>query len=367
MFGAYNGWERANWFAKPGDDTSWEATQTWDRAGPWEARVAEECAHVRDGCGVLAISGFTRLLVEGPGARAYVDGLTASRLPRQGRIGLAYFPDARGRIVTEMSVMVHGDDKLGLITAAVAQWHDAEMLSRRAPLGITVTDHSDAVECLLVTGPKAREVLAGLTDGDLSLPWLSVQEETTVAGKPCALVRVSFAGELGWELHCAADDAPAIWDAVTQAGAKPFGMFALNSLRIEKGYRAWKGDLSTDYSLLEGGLDRFIDWGKEFPGKAALQVEQQRGVKKRFVTLTVDSPDTDPPYMANIWKGDTIVGEVTSAAWGYRVGACVALGMLRADVPIGATLEVEAYGTRFPAKVLPDGPLFDPKNERIRA
>ena len=329
--------------------------------------MAEEAAHVRDGCGVLAISGFTRLLVEGPGARAYVDGLSASRLPRPGRIGLAYFADARGRIVTEMSVMVHGDDKVGLITAAVAQWHDAEMLSRNAPKGITVTDHSEAVECLLVTGPKARDVLAGLTDADLTLPWLSVQDEVTICGVKAALIRVSFAGELGWEVHCAAADAPAIWDAVTKAGAQPFGMFALNSLRIEKGYRAWKGDLSTDYSLLEGGLDRFIDWGKEFPGKAALQAEQQRGVKKRFVTLTVDSPDTDPPYMANIWQGDTIVGEVTSAAWGYRVGACLALGMLRADVPLGAKLEVEAYGIRFPATVQPDGPLFDPRNDRIRA
>ena len=370
VFGAYNGWERADWFAKPGDDTSWEASQTWDRNGPWEPRIKEECEAVRDGCGILAISGFSRLKVEGPGARDFVDGLTASRLPAEGRIGLIYFADDRGRIVTEMSAMVHGPDEVGLITAAVAQWHDAEHLSRRAPDGITVTDCSDQVECLLVTGPKSREILENLTNHDLNAPWLSVSFEGQVAGKPCALIRVSFAGELGWEIHCDSDDAPEIWDAVTGAGAKPFGMFALNRLRLEKGYRAWKGDLSTDYTLLQGGLDRFVklDKPQDFPGKAALQNEKQQGVSKRFVTLKVDAGEADPPYMSTLWHDGQVVGETTSGGWGYRVDACVALGMLRADLTDpGTELEVEIFGERFPATVQPDEPLWDPKNARIRA
>ncbi len=369
VFGAYNGWERANWFAKPGDDLSEEATETWDRAGPWEARIREECEAVRDHCGVLAISGFTRLMVEGPGARDFVDGMTASRLPKEGRVGLAYFPDTRGRIVTEMSVMNHGPEKVGLITASVAEWHDREWLWRAAPEGITVTDHSAEVECLLVTGPKAREVLRALTDADLSLPWLSVQE-AKVAGCAVGLLRVSFAGELGWEVHCAVTDAPAIWDAVTAAGAKPFGMWALNSLRVEKGYRAWKGDLSTDYSLLEGGLDRFVNFDKPaFVGKAALLAEKQRGVKKRFATLTLDAPGTaDAPSMATIWHDGVVVGEATSGAWGYRIGKSVALGMLRPDLCVpGTKVEVEIFGERFVATVHADEPLWDAKNERIRA
>ena len=368
VFGAYNGWERANWFAKPGDDLSEAATQTWERAGPWEPRIAAECAAVRDHCGVLAITGFTRLLVEGPGARAFVDGLTASKLPREGRVGLAYFPDDRGRIVTEMSVINHGPDKVGLITASVAQWHDAEHLWRQAPEGITIADHSHAVECLLVTGPQARAVLAGLTDADLSLPWLSVQE-VVVAGCAVGLLRVSFAGELGWEIHCGLEDAPAIWDAVTAAGVVPFGMWALNSLRIEKGYRAWKGDLSTDYSLLEGGLDRFIDWDKAFPGKAALLAEKQRGLKKRFVTLTLDAPGAaDAPYMSTIWHEGGIVGETTSGVWGHRVGQSIALGMLRPDLCVsGTAVEIEIFGERFAATVQLDAPLWDPANARIRA
>ncbi len=371
VFGPYNGWERANWFAQPGDDVSEEATQTWGRAGPWEARIREECEAVRDHCGILPITGFSRLKVEGPGARDFVDGLTASRLPSPGRVGLAYFADARGRIVTEMSVMVHGPDEVGLITAAVAQWHDAEWLSRRAPEGITVTDYTEVAECLLVTGPKARDILGPLVEGhDLSAPWLTASLEGKVAGEDAALLRVSFAGELGWEVHCAPESAPAIWDALTGAGAKPFGMWALNSLRVEKGYRAWKGDLSTDYSLLEGGLDRFIRFDKpqDFPGKAALLAEKQRGVAKRFVTLRVEAGEADAPYMSNLWHGGERVGETTSGAWGYRVGASVALGMLRADLAEpGTEIEVEIYGERCAAVVQPDGPLWDPRNERIRA
>ena len=367
MFGAYNGWERANWFAKPGDDLSEASTRTWDRAGPWQPRIMAECEAVRDGCGVLAISGFTRLMVQGPGARDYVDGLTASRLPREGRVGLAYFPDDRGRIVTEMSVLTHGPEKVGLITASVAQWHDGEHLWRGAPEGITVTDHSDQVECLLVTGPQARAILGPLTDADLSRPWLSVQE-ATVAGCAVGLLRVSFAGELGWEVHCDTTDAAAIWDSLTGAGAVPFGMWALNSLRVEKGYRAWKGDLSSDYSLLEGGLDRFIDWTKDFVGKPALLAEQQAGVKKRFVTLTLDTPGAaDAPYMSMIWHAGVIVGETTSGAWGYRIGKSVALGMIRPDLCMpGAKVEVEIFGERFAATVQADQPLWDARNDRLR-
>ena len=370
QMGDYNGWERANWFAQDGDDTSEEATHTWARSGPWEQRIREECEAVRDGCGVLAITGFTRLKVEGPGAREFVDGLTASRLPNDGRIGLIYFANDRGRIVTEMSCMVHGDDDVGLITAATAQWHDAEHLWRNAPDGITVTDHTKEVECLLLTGPKARDILDPLTNGDLSRGWLTTQLDTKVAGKDCALLRVSFAGELGWELHCAMDDAPAIWDAVIGAGATPFGMYALNSLRIEKGYRAWKGDLSTDYTLLQGGLDRFVklDKPQDFPGKAATLAEKQQGVTKRFASLIVEAGDQDAPYMSTIWHDGEVVGETTSGAYGHRVGASIALGMIRADLAAeGTEVEIDIFGQRCRAVVQADQPLWDPKNERIRA
>jgi dimethylglycine dehydrogenase len=283
-------------------------------------------------------------------------------------MGLIYFADARGRIVTEMTCIPASDEDVGVITAAVAQSHDADILRRGLPAGVTMEDWSDKIHCFIVTGPKARDLLAGLSEADLALPWLSVQFTAKVAGKDVALVRVSFAGELGWEIHCDRGDAAHVYDALLAGGAKPFGMKALNSLRIEKGYRAWKGDLSTDYSLLEGGLDRFIDWGHDFPGKTALQAEKQRGVTKRFVSLKVAAGECDAPYMSTLWHGDEVVGETTSGAWGYRVGHSMALGMLRADLAVAGTdVEVEIFGDRVKAVVLTDGPAWDAKNARIRA
>ncbi len=365
----YNGWERAEWFARPGDDTSWEATQTWNRAGPWEARIREECEAVRDGVGVLDLPGFSRFELSGPGAAEWLIGRIAGALPKIGRLALAYFADDRGRIVTEMSVLRHAEDAFTLITAAVAQWHDREWLERSLTAGLTLVDRSAEHSTLIVTGPKSRALFAGLSDADLTLPWLSYQK-ATVAGRSCLLVRVSFAGELGWEVHARIADMPAIYDAILAEGAKPFGMRALNSLRIEKGYRAWKGDLSTDYTLLEGGLDRFVKFDKpqDFPGKAALLAEKQRGVKKRFVTLVVDAGDCDAPYMSTLWHDGKVVGETTSGVWGYRVGTSIALGMLRADLAVpGTEIEVEIYGERLRAVVQEDRPLWDPENARLRA
>ena len=369
VFGPYNGWERVNYYAKPGDDISDEATQTWNRNGPWEIRIKEECLAVRDGCGVLPITGFSRLSVEGPDARSWIEGLTASRLPSVGRLGLAYFPDTRGRILTEMSVIPRSDDVIWLITAAAAQWHDGEFLSRQAPDGIEVHDRTRKYECLLITGPETRAALSAISDADLSKGWLSFQE-AAVAGLPCVLLRVSFAGELGWEIHCGFDDAPAIWDALMGQKVTPFGMWALDRLRLEKGYRAWKGDLSTDYSLLEGGLARFADLDKpqDFPGKAELMSQRREGVEKRFATLVIEAGDQDPPPMSTIWSGGEVVGEITSGGWGYRVNACVGLGMVRADLAVeGTPLDVEIYGERYPATVQPDRPLWDPANERLKA
>lgn len=369
VMGAYNGWERANWFAQPGDDTSLEATHTWNRHGPWQQRVREECEAVRDSVGVLDLPGFSRFMVSGEGAAETLRGLITGGLPKVGRMNLVYIANAQGRILTEMSCICMGDDEFLMITAATAQWHDRDILVQAMPATVTVEDVTTTRDTLIVTGPKSRELLAGLTDADLSTGWLTHQA-ATVAGQPAYLIRVSFAGELGWEIHALNDHMPAIYDAVMAAGAKPFGMWALNALRLEKGYRAWKGDLSTDYSLLEGGLGRFVklDKPQDFPGKAAILAEKQHGVKKQFVTLLVEAGNADAPYMSCIWSGDEIVGETTSGGWGYRVNASIALGMVRADLATpGTALEVEIYGRKCKAVVQEDQPLWDPENDRIRA
>jgi len=373
-FNAYNGWERAIWFAAEGDDTSEEATQTYDRAGPWEPRIREECLAVRDAAGILDLPGFSRFRLAGHGAREWLSRQITGIVPKPGRIGLGYFADDKGRIVTEMSIMAIEEELFFLITAAVAEWHDFEWLQKHLPQDteITLKNVTDQFTCQILSGPSARDILAEVSDADLSRPWLSHQS-CRIAGRWLQLVRVSFAGELGWEIHTKVEDTATIFDAVWAAGRKhglkPFGMFALDSLRLEKSYRAWKGDLSTDYTVLQGGLERFVRWDKpDFRGKAALQGEKQRGVGKRFVTLTLDDPGVcDAPYMSTLWHDGAIVGETTSGAWGYRVGKSIALGMLRADLAeAGTKVEVEIFGERYRATVEPDQPLWDPENARLR-
>lgn len=372
QFGPYNGWERALWYARPGDDVSEAAQRTWDREGPWFGAVKAECETVRDAAGILDLPGFSRFRVTGPGTVAWLGEQITGKVPSVGRLGLAYFADDKGRIVTEMSVARVAEDEVVLITAATAQSHDKEWLLRHLAPGLVLADETLDWSTQILTGPMSREILAAVSDADLAKGWLTWQR-ANVAGRPAVLMRVSFAGELGWEIHSRVADTPAIWDAVMAAGAplglKPFGMFALNSLRIEKGYRAWKGDLSTDYTVLQGGLERFVDWAKPaFRGKAALEAEKQRGVAKRFCTLVIEAGEQDPPYMSTIWNGDEVVGELTSGYWGHRVGACIGLGMLKAGLNVpGTKVEVEIFGVRYPAVVQADQPLWDAKNERIRA
>ncbi|WP_424990898.1 GcvT family protein [Fluviibacterium sp. S390] len=369
QMGVYNGWERANWFARPGDDTSQAATKTWARNGPWEPRVREECEAVRDGVGVIDLCGFSRFSLSGAGAADRLRGRITGALPKVGRLNLIYFADDRGRIVTEMSCIRRAEDDFLLMTAAVAQWHDFELLWRALPEGLVLRDLSAETTTMLVTGPQSRDLLGRIAEADLSQGWLTHQA-ARVAGQDCLLVRVSFAGELGWEVHCPMSGGAAIYNSLRDEGATPVGMYALNCLRIEKGYRSWKGDLSSDYSMLEVGLGRFVklDKPQDFPGKQALQAEHQRGAAKAFVTLVVDAGDCDAPYMSCIWKDGQIVGETTSATYGYRVGAAISLGMVRRDNAVpGTELEVEIFGMRHKAQVQPDGPLWDPDNTRLRA
>ena len=350
----YGGWERATWFARPGDDTSWEAAQTWRRDGPWHARVAEEVAAVQNGCGVLDLSGFSRFELSGPGAADWLAEQIAGRLPKTGHMTLCYFTGPTGKFATEMSVSRSGDDQFTLITAAIARDHDRDLLTHALPDTLTLIDQTEDIACLLVTGPASRDVLSTVTDADLSLPWLSVQD-ATVSGRPARMNRVSFAGELGWEIHALQSDIKVIHEALD--GVTPFGMFALDSMRIEKAYRAWGSDLSPGYTLREVGADRFIR-------------KEDRGddPARKLAVLTLNDHPYDPLPMSPVWIGDKIVGEITSAAYGHRVQKAIALAMLDCtDAPPDTQVEVEIFGRRVLAAVHADAPLWDPENERIRA
>ena len=371
VMGVYGGWERANWFAEPGDDTSEAATKTWARTGPWEVRIRAEVEAVRDRAGVLDLPGFSRYRVTGPGAKAWLNGLVTGYIPKPGRLGLVYFANSQGKILTEMSVIAFADDEYMLITAAVAEVHDLMILENGGkPDQVELTNLTEAFNTLIVSGPKSREILtlAGL-DADLTQPWLSHQT-AYLTGTPCQLVRVSFSGELGWEVHSKVEDSAKFYTAILNAGAQPFGMYALNTLRIEKGYRAWKGDLSTDYSVLEGGLNRFVKLDKQadFIGKAALITEREKGSKKGFVTLIVEGGDFDAPYMSTLWHGGEVVGEITSSAYGYRTQKHIALGVVKKGLDVAGTkLEIEIYGQRHRAVVHDNQSVWDPENLRLQS
>ena len=371
QFGSYNGWERANWFAKEGDDTSENATFTWKRYGPWEPRIREECEAVHNSVGVLDLPGFARFNISGDHVANWLETRVAGVLPKPGRMNLCYFPDSRGRVLTEMSVLCHTEKHFTLITASTAQWHDFEVLKNAIPpdSNIALTDHTNEYSTLIVSGPASRTVLSNLCKADFELPWLSHQP-AIVAGKPAALARVSFAGELGWEIHAANDHIPDMYAALMNTNIKPYGMWALDSLRIEKGYRTWKGDLSTDYSLFESSLDRFVRLDKpcDFPGKAALQSERQQGSVRGFTILGVEQDEYNTPYMSTIWDKDTVIGETTSGAYGYRVNKSLAMAIIKKPyLKEGTLVEVEIFGNRYGARVLGHRPIYDPLNQHLKS
>lgn len=368
------GWERAAWFARPGDDTSLEACETFRREGPWFDAMREECLAVRDAAGILDLPGFSHFDVSGPGAVDWLGTLVSGVIPKPGRIGLVYFANASGRILSEMTLTRTGEDSFQLLSGAGAEWHDWEWLQRHKPegSGIRINNVSGNVGTLVLAGPKSRTILGGLCDNDLdngSFPWLTHQT-LRVADVECLAIRVSYVGELGWELHLPLADQEGVYTALWQAGKdhglRDFGMYAMNSLRLEKCYRVWKGDLSTDYSILTGGLDRFVSLDKpDFVGKAALVKEKKEGSKEKFVPLLVEAGAEDAPYLSTVWKGNERVGLVTSGGYGCRIDKSIALATIRADLAEqGTEVEVEIFGQRQKAVVASE-PLYDPENARL--
>jgi len=374
-FGARGGWERPTWFATAGDG------EGQDRPGFRRDRVffdavGAEVRAVRHAAGLLDLPGFTKFHVTGPGAAAFLDHLLCSRLPRVGRIGLVYALDEHGRLVSEFTVTRLGHDAFYLCSAASAAWHDEDLLRAALPAdgSACLEDVSAQRGTLVLAGPRARDVLAAVTRADVSsaaFPWLSAREIEIGAARVLAL-RVNYVGELGWELHAPMEHLVALHDALHAAGAahnlRDFGIYAVDSLRLDKCYRAWKVDLETGFSPLEASLDRFVDLDKsDFVGRAALLAERQRGVAQRFVPLLLDETgDYDAPACSGVFDRDARVGIVTSGGWSYTLSRSVALAYVRADrAQEGVRLTVDVFGEPRAAVVARE-PLYDPTNARLR-
>jgi dimethylglycine dehydrogenase len=303
--------------------------------------------------------------------------LSCSKLPSQGRVSLAYALTEDGKLWSEFTITRLGEDHFYIISAAIAATHDMDLLRKGLPAdsAITVKDVTAEFGTLIIAGPRARDVLAQVTKADLSnagFPWLTAQYIETVSGR-CLAMRVNYVGELGWELHAPVEQLPSLYDAIWAAGAaydiRDFGLYAMDSLRVDKCYRGWKSDLESGYTPLEASLDRFVDVTKpDFVGKAALAAEHARGAAQRFVPLIFDEDaDAEAPYCAQVFDGDTNVGLTTSGVWSHTLNKSVALAYVKADKAVpGTKLQVNVLGQMRSATVHAE-PLYDPKNQRLRA
>ena len=373
VFGVVSGWERALFF-KP--EPAFEDQHSF-RFTPTEAVVAEEIAAVQERVGLMEVSGFNRFEVVGPGAADLLDSLVCGPIPKTlGRVGLSYFLTEKGHVLGEATLAKLAEDRFWYGSAAAAEYHDWDWLSERLPReGVTLRNLTASHTILVVAGPKARDLLGVVsprTDwSNAAFPWLTAQ--VVFIGHLRALaMRVSFSGELAWELHLPNEQLVAAYDLLEEAGAafglRPFGLYATESMRLEKGYRHWKADLVTDYSILESSLERFVKLDKEqFVGREAVLVEQQRGVSKRFVPMVVDC-ETAPAHSGDpIYSNGSQVGTVTSGGYGHRVRKNIAMGFVEdAYSAPGSALEIGIIGERYPAQVA-EAPLYDPTNARMRA
>jgi dimethylglycine dehydrogenase len=374
-FGARGGWERAVYLDLKGDVPA--DTHSFRRENVWHGAVAEEVRAVRERVGILDLPGFTKYELKGPGASKHLDYLSCSKLPSQGRVSLAYALTDDGKLWSEFTITRLGEDHFYIISAAIAATHDMDLLRQGLPAdsAITVKDVTADFGTLIIAGPHARDVLAQVTQADLSnagFPWLTAQYIETVSGR-CLAMRVNYVGELGWELHAPVAQLPSLYAAIWAAGAasdiRDFGLYAMDSLRVDKCYRGWKSDLESGYTPLEASLDRFVDVTKpDFVGKAALAAEHARGAAQRFVPLIFDDDgDAEAPYCAQVFDGETNVGLTTSGVWSHTLNKSVALAYVKADKAIpGTKLQVNVLGTMRTATVHAE-PLYDPKNQRLRA
>lgn len=374
-FGVRGGWERALWYQRGGRPEA--ARLSFRREQEWLAAVGDEVRSVRSTVGIMDLPGLAKFLIEGPGAAAYLDRLVCSRLPAQGRIALAYSLDDRGHIRSEFTLTRLGPEQFYAVSAASAQDHDADLFARTLAQdgAVAVRCVSQTLGTLVVAGPRARDLLSRVTRADLvsqEFPWLSAQTIELGDASVWAL-RIGYVGELGWEIHAPTRWLPGIYELLRAAGdelgLRHFGMYAMDSLRIDKCYRGWKSDLTSDTSPLAAGLGRFVDLGKgEFVGRAALAREAAAGPAQKLVPLMLqEGAAAEALSGSSVFLGCDRVGIVTSGTWSFTLDTSVALAYVRCDLgSVGTCLAVDVLGDRLTARVVQEPP-YDPGNLRLRA
>ncbi len=401
VFGSVYGWERPNWFAPK--DYSLSAAElnqadtllnenhspaledgriveknSFRRSNYFEF-VGRECKQVQEKVGLLDMTAFSKFDVSGRGAEAWLNSITANKAPVGiGRITLAHMLSQNGGVRCEFTIYKTGRDSYRLVSAGASERHDWDYLTKLCPEDGSVRLQKVTTQygVLVLAGPRSREVLQKLTDSDLSndsFKWLT-GKPINVGYASAHALRVNFVGELGWELHHPIEMQNYIFDQLMAAGAefdiKPFGMRAMDSMRLEKSYRLIPREMSIEYAALESGLDRFVRLDKEedFIGKQALLDWQARGFGNAFVTLEVHGvKDADARGSEALSVGGQVIGRATSGGYGFRVGKSLALGLVQPQyAAVGTQMQIEILGELYDATVIEESP-YDPSNAALRA
>ncbi|MDE0450215.1 MAG: FAD-dependent oxidoreductase [Gammaproteobacteria bacterium] len=365
------GWERPKWFSPDGREEQY----SFRHNNVFEL-VREECLAVRERVGILDLSGFAKYDVTGPDARTMLDRLCANRVPGVGRIGLTHLLSEGGRIGAEVTITRLDDDAFYVLSAAGAELRDLDHLQqgRRPEEQVGIENVTDRRGVLVLAGPDARSVLARLTQAPLdsgAFRWLTARE-IDIAGMPVRTLRVNYVGELGWELHPAMEHMEALYDALVEAGAeygiRNFGLYAVNSLRLEKAYRSWGAELTNEVTMFDAAMERFIKLDKgDFIGREATLRSLEEGDRPlQLIYFSLDPGDADVQGGEPIFAGNRCVGVTTSGGYGHAVGQSLGFGYVPPSLAApGNGLTVDVLGQRRQVTVH-QAPVYDPANRRLR-
>ena len=369
VWGAQYGLEVVNYFAQ-GDEPRFE-TPSFRRSNAFDA-TAREVKAVREGVGINEVQNFGKYLVTGAGARAWLDRIMAGRIPQPGRLSLTPMLSPKGRLIGDFTVSCLAEDRFQLTASYGAQAYHTRWFEQNADAGVTVENISDRLTGFQIAGPKAREVLAACTRTDISdMAFMDVRH-MTVGMTDCTVQRVSYTGDLGFEIYCDPMVQRALWAVLWEEGQKhgmkPFGMRAMMSLRLDKFFGSWLNEFSPDYTAAETGLDRFISFKKnvDFIGRKAAERERELGAKRKLCAFEVDALDADVVAYEPIWLDGKVQGFCTSGGYAHHMGKSIALGFVPTDrAEAGLEVEIEIMGQMRPARLITT-PLFDADGARMR-
>jgi len=382
QMGQVNGWERPNYYGPLDAPADFDHNSRSFRRGAWWQYAEAEARAIRETAGIIDASAFTKHLVRGPGATAFLDQFTTNKLPKVGRINLTYALTDAGTTRTEYTIVRLKDDEYYLISAGAWTAYDGDFLMKSiedfiAVGGAHVDCHDITTQwgVFALAGPNARAILNEVVKdafpetvlSNKRFPWLSYRD-IELGMCPVRAVRVAYTGELGWELHHPIEMGRYLWDLLLKAGEKhglkPVGARAQNWLRQEKSYRAFGTELGRDATPLEAGLDRFVDLDKEFRGKAKML---ETGIRAKCVTLLIDGPaDADPWGKEALILDGKKIGRLTSGGYSVAFGKQIGMGYVRPDLAeVGTKLKVKMQLQEWDAVVTEDSP-HDPSNARIR-